>query len=224
MASHQASPARPAQGGIDSVSSLHQKRPRMIASTQAQVPGDPAAASSAALDQQALINSVGDSFQQQLQNPGNYLYAPLANQPPPFLVPVRQPGSQVASTAPMTEAAVQQVQQSQPQQQSQQPTTTLPSSTAGMQSSNGSSVKQEERHDQNGSSSAPQGPPPQAQATAQPPNQAQRARSGQPSGAQEQIQSAVRTGATEQINPNSVEGLSFSDDFRDPFMGFLEVD
>ena len=207
---------------------MTQKRPRIMAASQAAMAMSPISPGASSIGHVPSPSS--GSFHQHMQDPGSYLYAPLANQPPPFLVPVRQQAQN--STSNVTGAGqaadrstqLQQGQQDQGAHPSQQAAAALAVQRGGGADNSRNMVKQEEANERtNAAALAAQSTVGQGQ------NASQAQRQTQQQTSQQGPQSAAISVATQaadltQVNPNSVEGLSFSDDFRDPFMGFLEVD
>lgn len=204
----------------ESFPNMTQKRPRIVAGSPAQT------AASAVTPGVAPMGHVSSpsnaTFNQPIQDPGSYLYAPLANQPPPLLVPVRQHPTQSGSNATGAGQAAQLTTQSQQQEAQRREHSSLPAAAALANSStestpaNATSVKAEDGAENANTSLAANPAPGLSQSQgAQTSQQTQ-----QPAGAQASAQVSEQVTA----NPTSVEGLSFSDDFRDPFMGFLEVD
>ena len=149
-------------------------------------------------------NNVQDpAFAQAFPSPANFLYSPLANHPAPLLTPVRQSIQQQTALGAGD------------QRQNQVVSSTMngPAPMAQMQSS---SVKQEGKADSAASILV-------AQATSAQQTRRQSDVQGIQAASQTR-QGGSQASQPSQANPNSVEGLSFSDDFRDPFMGFLEVE
>ncbi|KAL9092482.1 MAG: hypothetical protein Q9159_000829 [Coniocarpon cinnabarinum] len=168
------------------------KRPRMVASAQSQTSGGQSTPA-AGLGTPGDVRNV--ALAPQMQNPANLLYAP-GNQPAPMLRPVRHSSSTSSNSGV-----------SQNQQATAAHGTSTAAPTAQMQAA--PDIKSEITDN-------PQAPAVlAAQGTAAQTRAREAANQGQLSESDQRQAVAVPP----QPDPNFIEGLSFSDDFRDPFMG-----